>query len=174
MIDGTDIRQYDPRVMRAQIGTALQESVLLSGTVRENIILDRTIVDDAEMLRAAELSGTHSFMGQIANGYDLVLTDRGEGLSGGQRQSISIARALAGKPSILIFDEPTSAMDQTTETQLIDRLMTELKGRTFVIITHRPALLRLVERVVLIDKGRVINDGPRDVVLQQLQRTSVG
>ena len=170
MIDGTDIRQYDPHVMRGLIGTALQESVLLSGSVRENIVLDRPQVDESEMLRVAELSGTHGFMGRIANGYDLVLTDRGEGLSGGQRQSISLARALAGKPQVLVFDEPTSAMDQTTEMQLIERLETELKGRTFVLITHRPALVRLVDRIVVVEAGKVVQDGPRDAVLQSLQR----
>ncbi|MCP3733420.1 type I secretion system permease/ATPase [Sphingomonas sp. RP10(2022)] len=170
MIDGTDIRQFDPHYMRARIGTALQDSVLLSGSVRENIVLDRPGIDDAEMLRAAELSGTHQFMGQLANGYDLILADRGEGLSGGQRQSIALARALAGRPPVVVFDEPTSAMDQATEALLIDRLAAELEGRTFVLITHRPALLRLVERIVVIDAGRVVNDGPRDAVLQQLQR----
>lgn len=169
MIDGTDIRQFDPAVMRRKIGTALQEPVLLSGSVRENIVLDRAEVDDEEMLRAAELSGTHSFMGQLANGYDLILADRGEGLSGGQRQSISLARALAGRPPILVFDEPTSAMDNTSEAQLIARLQTELKGRTFVLITHRPALLALVERVILIDAGKVAQDGPRDRILDMLR-----
>jgi len=170
MIDGTDIRQYDPHVMRSLIGTALQESVLLSGSVRENITLVRIGVDDAEMLRVAELTGTHGFMGRIANGYDLVLADRGEGLSGGQRQSISLARALAGRPQVLVFDEPTSAMDQTTEMQLIDRLQTELQGRTFVLITHRPALVRLVDRIIVVEAGKVVQDGPRDAVLQALQR----
>jgi ATP-binding cassette subfamily C protein LapB len=170
MIDSTDIRQYDPHVMRGLIGTALQEPVLLSGTVRENIMLERADIDDAEMLRVAELSGTHAFMGQLANGYDLKLADRGEGLSGGQRQSISLARALAGRPQVVIFDEPTSSMDQGTEAQLIARLETELRGRTFVLITHRPALLRLVERVVVVEGGRVVQDGPRDAVLQALQR----
>jgi ATP-binding cassette subfamily C protein LapB len=173
MIDGTDLRQFDPPSMRARIGAALQESTLLSGTVRENIVLARPGVDDAELLRAAELSGTHGFMGQIANGYDLVLADRGEGLSGGQRQSISIARALAGSPQIVVFDEPTSAMDAGTEAQLIDRLERELQGRTFVLITHRPALLRLVERVVIVEAGKISADGPRDAVLKQLQRPKV-
>ncbi|MGI4732980.1 MAG: type I secretion system permease/ATPase [Janthinobacterium lividum] len=170
MIDGTDIRQFDPLALRAKIGTALQESVLLSGSVRENIVLDRAHVDDEEMLRATALSGTHGFMGQIVNGYDLMLADRGEGLSGGQRQSIAIARALAGRPQVLVFDEPTSAMDAQTESQLIDRLEGELKGRTFVLITHRPALVRLVERVIVVEGGKVVTDGPRDAVLQQLQR----
>ncbi|MDQ0839804.1 ATP-binding cassette subfamily C protein LapB [Sphingomonas faeni] len=170
MIDGTDIRQYDPSVMRGLIGTALQEPVLLSGSVRDNIMLARDKIDDVEMLRVAELSGTHSFMGRIANGYDLQLTDRGEGLSGGQRQAISLARALAGRPQIIVFDEPTSAMDQASEAQLIGRLETELQGRTFVLITHRPALLRLVERIVVVENGRVSQDGPRDAVLKELQR----
>ena len=170
MVDGTDIRQYDPHAMRGLIGTALQEPVLLSGSVRENIVLDRRHVDEAEMLRVADLSGTHEFMGRLANGYDLKLADRGEGLSGGQRQSISLARALAGKPQILVFDEPTSAMDQTSEAQLIQRLEAELKGRTFVLITHRPALVRLVDRIVILKDGKVVQDGPRDVVLKSSQR----
>ena len=156
--------------MRGLIGTALQEPVLLSGSVRENIVLDRGHVDEAEMLRVAELSGTHGFMGRLANGYDLRLADRGEGLSGGQRQSISLARALAGKPQVLVFDEPTSSMDQGTEAQLIHRLEAELKGRTFVLITHRPALVRLVDRIVIVEGGKVVQDGPRDAVLQSLQR----
>ena len=170
MIDGTDIRQYDPAVMRGLIGAALQEPVLLSGTVRENIVLDRTAIDDQEMLRVAELSGTHGFMGRIANGYDLMLADRGEGLSGGQRQSISLARALAGRPQIVVFDEPTSSIDQTSEAQLIQRLEGELNGRTFVLITHRPALVRLVDRIVVVEGGKILQDGPRDAVLQALSR----
>ncbi|HEX8579856.1 MAG TPA: type I secretion system permease/ATPase [Allosphingosinicella sp.] len=172
MIDGTDIRQLDPNNMRNQMGAALQESVLLTGSVRENIILGRAHVDDEEMLRATHLSGTHQFMGQIANGYDLRLADRGEGLSGGQRQSIAIARALAGRPPIVLFDEPTSAMDTQTETALIQRLQEELKDRTVVLITHRPPLLALVKRILLIDKGKVAMDGPRDEVMKQLTRPS--
>jgi ATP-binding cassette subfamily C protein LapB len=170
MIDGTDIRQLDPLEMRRYIGTALQESVLLTGSVRENIGLARGHVDDEELLRASELSGTHQFMGSIANGYDLRLADRGEGLSGGQRQSIALARALAGRPPVLVFDEPTSAMDSQTETALIQRLQEELKGRTLVLITHRPPLLALVSRIMLVDRGKIIADGPRDEVLKQITR----
>lgn len=173
MIDGTDIRQYDTLGLRANIGTALQETVLLSGTVRENIALDRPHIDDTEMLRASEIAGAHGFMGQITNGYDLKLADRGEGLSGGQRQSITLARALAGGPPILIFDEPTSAMDSQTENQLIDRLVDETKGKTLVLITHRTGLLRLADRIVIVDKGKVAADGPREQILAQLQRPRV-
>lgn len=170
MVDGTDIRQLDPQTLRQHMGAALQESVLLTGSVRENIVLGRAHVDDEEMMRSTELSGTHQFMGQIANGYDLRLADRGEGLSGGQRQSIALARALAGRPRIVIFDEPSSAMDAQTEMALIQRLQQELKGRTLILITHRPPLLQLVERILLIDRGRVIADGPRDEVLKQITR----
>jgi len=170
MVDGTDIRQLDPTSLRRNVGAALQESVLLTGSVRENIGLGRPEVDDEEMIRAAELSGTHQFMGQIANGYDLRLADRGEGLSGGQRQSIAIARALATSPQIIVFDEPSSAMDAQTETALIQRLQQELKGRTLVLITHRPPLLQLVERILLVDRGKIVADGPRDQILKQLTR----
>jgi ATP-binding cassette subfamily C protein LapB len=172
LIDGTDIRQLDPIDLRSKMGAALQESVLLTGSVRENIVLGRSHVDDEEMLRATHLSGTHQFMGQIANGYDLRLADRGEGLSGGQRQSIALARALAGRPPIVVFDEPTSAMDTQTETGLIQRLQEELKDRTVVLITHRPPLLALVRRIILIDKGKVALDGPRDDVMKQLTKPS--
>jgi ATP-binding cassette subfamily C protein LapB len=170
LIDGTDIRQLDPVSFRNQMGVVLQESVLLTGSVRENISLGRPAINDEEMIRAAELSGTHQFMGQIANGYDLRLADRGEGLSGGQRQSIAIARALAGQPKIVVFDEPSSAMDSQTEAALVDRLRGELKGRTLLLITHRTPLLALVSRVIVMDKGRIVADGPRDEVLKHTAR----
>ncbi len=170
MIDGTDIRQLDPVSLRANVGAAMQESVLLTGSVRENIALGRSGIGDEEMVRAAQISGTHQFMGQIANGYDLRLADRGEGLSGGQRQSIAIARALAGRPPIVLMDEPSSAMDAQTEGGLIQRLQEELKGRTLILITHRPPLLQLVQRIILMDHGKIVSDGPRDSVLKQIMR----
>jgi ATP-binding cassette subfamily C protein LapB len=170
MVDGTDIRQLDPTELRRHMGVALQESVLLTGSIRENIALARGHVDDEELLRAANLSGTHGFIGQIANGYDLRLADRGEGLSGGQRQSIALARALAGRPPILVFDEPTSAMDTQSEMALIQRLQEELAGRTVVLVTHRPPLLQLVSRIIIVERGRVVADGPRDEVMKRLTR----
>ncbi len=139
--------------------------MLLTGSIRENILLDRAGIDEEEMLRAARLSGTHDFIGAIANGYELRLADRGESLSGGQRQSIALARALAGRPPLLVFDEPTSAMDTQSEAALLQRLAEELEGRTLLLITHRPALLRLVTRIVILEGGRVVVDGPRDEVL---------
>jgi ATP-binding cassette subfamily C protein LapB len=170
MIDGTDIRQLDPADLRAHIGAAMQESVLLTGSVRENIQLGRPGIDDEELVRVSQISGTHQFMGQIANGYDLRLADRGEGLSGGQRQSIAVARALAGRPPIILMDEPTSAMDAQTEGALIQRLGEELKGRTVILITHRPPLLKLVQRIILLEQGKIVSDGPRDNVLKQIMQ----
>jgi ATP-binding cassette subfamily C protein LapB len=168
MVDGTDIRQFDTDYYRRHTGAALQESVLLSGSVRENIQLGRDGIGDEELLSVATLSGTHDFMGQIANGYDLKLADRGEGLSGGQRQSIAVARALAGRPQIMVLDEPTSAMDAQTEGALLQRLQKELDGRTLVLITHKAPLLSLVSRIMVVDRGRIVADGPRDAILKQL------
>lgn len=168
LYDGMELRQIDPDTLRGSIGTALQESVLLTGSVRENIQLARRMVDDEELLRVAEVSGAHQFLGHLANGYDLKLTDRGEGLSGGQRQTIAIARALAGRPPIILFDEPSSAMDSDTETALLSRLRSELADRTLLLVTHRPQLLQLVDRIVILDRGRVVADGPRDAMLHKM------
>lgn len=168
MVDGTDVGQLDPASLRSRIGAALQEPVLLSGSVRDNIILDRDHIDDDEMVRASQIAGAHDFLGHISNGYDLNLTDRGEGLSGGQRQAISLARALAGRPNILIFDEPTSSMDANTEQQLIERLKAEVADRTLIIISHRINLLQLVDRIVVVESGRITHDGPRDEVLKAM------
>lgn len=170
LLDGTDLRQTDLSVVRGKIGAALQDSVLLTGSVRDNIVLGRDGIDDEEMLRVTRLTGTHDFMGRIANGYDLTLADRGESLSGGQRQSIALARALAGKPKLVVFDEPTSSMDGESEEALIQRLMPELADRTLIVITHRPSLLKLATRVVLMRDGRILADGPRDEILRRLQQ----
>ncbi|MEM8827482.1 MAG: ATP-binding cassette domain-containing protein, partial [Pseudomonadota bacterium] len=169
LVDGLDVRQIDPQTLRRKVGSTMQETVLLSGTVRDNIALGRAEVTDEEMLRAAELAGTHGFMQHLVNGYDRVLADRGEGLSGGQRQSIGLARALAGSPQILLLDEPSSQMDAQTEAQVLARLETETEGRTTIIITHRPPFLKLATRVILMDKGKIVTDGPKDEVLKLLQ-----
>ncbi|MDG6080238.1 type I secretion system permease/ATPase [Erythrobacter litoralis] len=170
LIDGIDISQFDPYSVRARIGSVLQEPALFSGSIRENIVLERPYIDDDEMLRAARVSGTDLFVSNIANGYDLKLVDRGEGLSGGQRQSVAIARALAGKPPIMVMDEPSSAMDAQSEGDLIVRLDDELAGRTLVVVTHRQPLLRLVDRIIIMDRGKVVADGPRDEVLAKLNQ----
>jgi ATP-binding cassette subfamily C protein LapB len=168
LIDGADVRQLHPEDLRRNIGTVLQDVTLFSGSIRDNIALGNPLVDDEQVLRLARLSGTHDFVGQLANGFDLKLADRGEGLSGGQRQSIAIARALANAPPMVIFDEATSAMDSQSENALIARLDAELAGRTFVLVTHRQPMLRLVDRVIILNAGKIAAAGPRDDVLRAL------
>lgn len=168
LLDGTDVRQIDAASMRKHIGSALQESVLLTGSIRENITLDHDDIDEDEMIRASQLAGAHGFVTRITNGYNVNLSDRGESLSGGQRQSIAVARALAGKPRLLIFDEPTSSMDAQSEQALIQRLAGEVQDRTMLIITHRTPMLALCTRIIVIDDGKIQMDGPRDAVLKKL------
>jgi ATP-binding cassette subfamily C protein LapB len=168
LVDGADVRQLHPDDLRRGIGSVLQDVTLFSGSIRSNITLDDPAIDDAELLRLARVSGVQDFAGQIPNGLDLVLADRGEGLSGGQRQAIAIARALAGRPPVIIADEPTSAMDIQSENALVARLEGELAGRSFVLVTHRQAMLKLVDRIIILDAGRIVAQGPRDDVLRSL------
>ena len=167
-VDDADVRQLHPDDLRANIGAVLQDVVLLSGSIRDNIALGDPAVDDAAVIHAARLSGAHDFIGQLPSGYDLHLADRGEGLSGGQRQAIAVARALTRTRPILLLDEPTSAMDSTSENALISRLEGELAGRTVVLVTHRQSMLRLATRVIMVDAGRIVAAGPRDDVLKSL------
>lgn len=159
LIDGSDLRQLTPQSLRSKVGALSQDNLLLTGAIRENIKLGREDVDDEEMLRAAKVSLAHEFISRMPSGYDLVLADRGEGLSGGQRQSIAMARALIGRPAILIFDEPTSSVDAETEARLIANLREEFEGRTLVLITHRSSMLALTDRIILLSRGRVVMDG---------------
>lgn len=168
LIDGADVRQLHPDDLRRNIGSVLQDVMLFSGSIRDNIALGNPDIDDAELLRLAKLSGTHDFVGQLPNGFDLRLADRGEGLSGGQRQSIAIARSFGGRPPVMIFDEPTSAMDSQSENALVTRLEAELRDRTFLLVTHRQPMLKLVDRIIILNAGKVAAQGPRDDVLRSL------
>ncbi len=168
-LDDTDIRQIDPADLRRFIGCVPQDIVLFRGTIRENIMLGAPHVDDASLLRAAALSGVADFAGQHAMGYDMPVGEQGRGLSGGQRQNVAMARAILQDPPILVLDEPTSAMDNHSESLLKQRLQEILPDKTLVLITHRASLLDLVERVVFIDQGTIIADGPRDRVLSALR-----
>lgn len=138
--------------------------MLLTGTIRENIQLERENVDDEEMVRATKISLAHEFISRMPDGYDSRLADRGEGLSGGQKQSIALARALVGSPPILILDEPTSSVDHDTERRLIENLRSEFEGRTLILITHRPSLLSMTDRIIMMAAGRVAVDGPAEAI----------
>ena len=164
LVDGTDLRQIDPADLRRNIGAVLQDSWLFSGTVRDNIAVGAVRPSDAAVLAAARVARVDDFLARHPQGYDMPLAERGEGLSGGQRQAICVARALIGAPPILVLDEPTASMDSQTEADLIRRLRSEVADRTLVVITHRPSLLDLVDRVIVIDRGRVVADGPKSIL----------
>jgi len=166
LVDGCDVRQFDKSDLRRHIGTVLQEVWLISGTVRHNIAMGGVRPSTQDIMWAAEMAGVHDFIATHPDGYNLKLAERGEGLSGGQRQAISIARALVGRPRLLIMDEPTSAMDVNAERLLIDRLKTQLPETTLIVITHKATLLEMVDRVIVVDQGRIVADGPKEVVLK--------
>ena len=166
LVDGIDIRQIDPADLRRNVGVVMQESWLFSGTVKQNIAVGGNNPTDEEILQASVLSGVHEFISKHPDGYAYKLKEKGEGLSGGQRQTINIARALVGKPPILLMDEPTSAMDLTHESQLIANLKNQLVNQTILIITHRTSILELASRVVVIDQGKIVAQGPKSDFLR--------
>ncbi|MCB1971137.1 MAG: type I secretion system permease/ATPase [Geminicoccaceae bacterium] len=168
LVDGTDVRQIDPADLRRNIGCVPQDVFLFQGTVRENITMGTPLADDAAVLRASAIAGVDQFVHRHPMGYDMAVGERGEALSGGQRQAIAVARALLLDPPILILDEPTSAMDNGSENRLKNKLASELVGRTLILVTHRASLLSLVDRVIVLDSGRIAADGPRDQVLKAL------
>lgn len=168
LVDGTDIRQLDPADLRRHIGCVPQDVFLFHGTVRENITMGAPHADDAAVLRAAQIAGVDQFVSRHPMGYDMNVGERGELLSGGQRQAIAVARALLLDPPMLILDEPSSAMDNGSEARLKAQLAQEMGDRTLILVTHRASLLSLVNRVIVMDQGRIVADGPRDKVLQAL------
>ena len=165
LVDGCDLRQFDKADLRKNFGTVLQDIWLMSGTVRHNIALGSVRPSQKDIMEAAEVAGVHDFLATHPDGYNLKLAERGEGLSGGQRQAISIARALVGKPAVVLMDEPTSSMDVNAERLLIDRLKPFVKDATLIVITHKATLMDLCDRVIVMDQGRVVADGPKDKVL---------
>lgn len=158
MIDGVDLRQIDPSDVRRNIGVMLQETWLFSGTVKENLQMGFYEYDDAHILNIAKVSGVDEFVASHPQGYDIELKERGEGLSGGQRQSINLARALLHNPNLLILDEPTSSMDTATEKAVIDRLKAWAGQRTLIMVTHRSTLLDFADRVLVIEQGQLVAD----------------
>lgn len=167
MIDGVDIRQIDKSDLRRNVGVMLQETWLFSGTVKENLQMGFYEYDDAHLLNIAKISGVDDFVANHPQGYDMLLKERGEGLSGGQRQSINLARALLHDPNLLILDEPTSSMDTATEKAVLDRIKAWAGNRTMIMITHRNTLLDLADRVLVIDQGTVLADTTPDKLRAQ-------
>lgn len=169
LADEVDVRQIDPQALRRAIGYMPQDTSLFSGTLRENIAIGAPWADQEAVQAAARLAGLDVFVADSAEGLDRRVTERGEGLSGGQRQAVCLARALLLDPRILVMDEPTSMMDQAGEALLMRNLSQFLANRTLVLITHRMSMLALVERVIVLERGRIVADGPRDRVIQQMR-----
>src|SRR5690606_34832131 len=173
-LDGTDVRQIDPGDLRRNIGAVQQSPQLFYGSVRQNITMGHETASDRSVLRAAELAGVMEFLKDSQAGLDTQVGERGEALSGGQRQSVAIARALLYDPPVLILDEPTASMDPASESRLKKRLEHITKGRTTILITHKGAMLTLVDKLILIDRGKIIDYGPKDDVIRKLQARQYG
>ena len=173
LIDGMDARQLDVSDVRHNIGYMPQDIQLFSGTLRDNLISGARYVEDDMVLRAAELAGVHELARLHPQGYELQVGERGSQLSGGQRQNVALARALLLDPPILLLDEPTSAMDNTGEAQLKQRLSGVLADKTLLLVTHRASMLSLVDRLIILDRGRVIADGPKELVMEALKKGQI-
>ncbi|MEA2846588.1 MAG: ATP-binding cassette, subfamily bacterial HlyB/CyaB [Rhodospirillaceae bacterium] len=166
LVDGVDLAQVDPAWLRRQIGVVLQENVLFNRSVRDNIALSDPAIPTERVVAAAKLAGAHEFILELPDGYDSIVEERGSSLSGGQRQRIAIARALIADPRILIFDEATSSLDYESE-RIVQQNMAQIaRGRTVFVIAHRLSALRLADRIITIERGRLIEDGTHDDLIK--------
>ncbi|CDF92529.1 MULTISPECIES: type I secretion system permease/ATPase [unclassified Pseudomonas] len=174
LLDGLDLRQLDVADLRQQIGYVAHDLPLLAGSLRDNLTLGARYISDARMLEVAELTGVSELARQHPQGFDRPVGERGQLLSGGQRQAVLLARALLLDPPILLLDEPTSAMDNSSEDTLRQKLHTHIQGKTLLLVTHRTSMLSLVDRLVVLDNGRIVADGPKEVVIDALRKGRVG
>lgn len=170
LIDGVDLKQIDPADLRTHMGCVPQDVILFFGSIRDNIMYGNPLATDEQLVRAAEVSGVSEFANAHPLGLDRQVGERGSSLSGGQRQSIALARAVLNNPSIYILDEPSTAMDNSTEERLKRHLATECEGKTLIVVTHKTSLLTLVDRIIVLDQGRLIADGPKASVLEALKK----
>jgi len=170
LIDQTDVRQIDPVDLRRVIGVVPQEPFLFMGSIKDNITISEPFATDEEILRSSKIAGVHDFLGKHESGYDLIVGERGQGLSGGEIQSVTLARALITNPNILILDEPTNSMDRQSEKAFVNRLSKIVKDETLILITHKTSILSLVDRIIILDDGKVIADGPKDKILSNVNK----
>ncbi|MCC7487800.1 MAG: type I secretion system permease/ATPase [Burkholderiales bacterium] len=172
LVDGTDIQQIDPADLRRDFAYVSQDVRLFFGTLRENITLGAPLADEDSILAASRIAGLERMVANHPLGFDLPVGERAEGLSGGQKQSVALARALLANPRVYLLDEPTSSMDHNTEQAFIAEFRKVAAGRTLVLATHKPAMLALVDRLIVLDSGKVVADGPRDVILKALTQNA--
>ncbi len=168
LVDGVDLNCIDPIDLRRQLGWLSQDARLFFGTLRQNLLLGNPHATEQEMLHALRISGALALVQQDAASLDRIIHEGGRGLSGGQRQMVLISRLILRQPQVVLLDEPTAAMDDALEAQVIRQLANWMTGRTLVLVTHRPALLRMVDRIVVMDKGRIVADGARDEILRHV------
>jgi len=168
LIDGIDMRQLDPADLRRNMGHVAQDVTLFYGSLRENITFGMPHATDDAILAAVDTAGLSDFVRRHPQGFDLQVGERGELLSGGQRQSVGIARAVLHNSPILLLDEPTSAMDFSTEALVTQRMQAHCQGKTVVLVTHRTSMLSFVDRVIVVDQGKIVADGPRERIMQAL------
>jgi len=166
LIDGVDLTMVDTAWLRRQIGVVLQENILFNRTIRDNIALPDPTMSMERVVAAATLAGAHNFILELPEGYDTVVGERGSSLSGGQRQRIAIARALINDPRILIFDEATSALDYESERIIQDNMQRIVHGRTVIIIAHRLSTVRYANRIITLERGRIVEDGSHDDLIR--------
>ena len=174
LIDNLDLRQLDVTDLRQQIGFVTHDMPLLSGSLRDNLTLGARYVSDARMLEVANLTGVSELAKQHPQGFDRPVGERGQLLSGGQRQIVLLARALMLDPPILLLDEPTSSLDNASEEVIRSRLQTLASHKTLLLITHRASMLSLVDRLIVLDNGHVVADGPKESVIEALRKGRVG
>lgn len=174
LIDGIDARQIDPAELRRAAGFVSQDVSLFYGTLKDNIALGAPFADDQDILAAADIAGVTEFANRHPKGFDMAIGERGESLSGGQRQAVGIARAVLNDSPMLLLDEPSSAMDHQSEDALKSRLRRFATGKTMILVTHRTSLLELIDRLIVIDNGQIVADGPKAQVVEALQSGRIG
>lgn len=165
LVDGQDLAMADPAWLRRQLGVVLQENFLFNRSVRENIALAEPGLPLEQVIRAARLAGAHDFIMELPEGYDTKVGEHGAGLSGGQRQRVAIARALIADPRILILDEATSALDYESKHAVMSNMRSICKGRTVIIIAHRLSTVRHANRIVVLEKGEIVEAGNHGALL---------
>jgi ATP-binding cassette subfamily C protein LapB len=166
-LDGIDLGLIDPSDVRRDMGLLNQNSQLFYGSIRENLTLGAPLATDEQVMQALQLTGALAFVQEKKEGLDHVILEGGVGFSGGQRQALLLARLLIRQPNILLLDEPTAAIDDVSEKQLINHLKLYLRNRTMIVATHRRAVLELVDRIIVVNDGKIVMDGPRDQILNQ-------
>jgi len=173
LVDGSDVRQIDPIDLRRSVGYVPQEPFLFLGTVKDNITIGENFTSDEDLVKASKITGLDKFLGKHESGFDMLVGERGDGLSGGERQSITLARAIISNPNILMLDEPTNSMDIQTEQAFIKNMKNVIEDKTVIIMTHKMSILNLVDRLIVLHDGKIVADGPKEEVIKSLKQGGI-